>query len=206
MPAVLTSWIRGGDPQRDGLVETRPIEEITADLAASIIGADFVAFDAKPSGPNVYLDRWPIYRNWLGEHPDVDWLWMVDASDVVMLREPWPHMTPGTLYVGCEPENILGHRWMLNHHPADFLQDFIRTHPGQLLNAGVIGGDRQTITEFLDALVDMIDQHGATLGLDMAPVNFVAYNTFGERLITGDQVVTTFKAYADNGVAWWQHK
>lgn len=202
---VLTCWLRGPDPQRDGAIDGRAVAEITANLRDSITGGELIVVEAEPVR-GVYLDRWVLAADWLQAHREVSRVWCVDAGDVVMLREPWAAMLAGRLYVGSEPSALTGNPWMLANHPAPFLQAFIASQPGPLLNAGLLGGDRATVLEFLLGMVELIDTHGDTLGLDMGPFNWLAYNRFAERTVTGEQVHTEFKAERDNGKAWWKHK
>lgn len=205
MNAVLTCWFRRPDAQRNGEIDPRPTEEITRALRESVTGADVhVLTSDRMRYPNFYLDRWPLYVDWLELHPDVQWVWCVDAGDVEMLREPWADMEPGVIYTGWETVP-LHNEWMLNNHPAPFLQDFIRTQPGMLLNAGVLGGDRVSVLAFCQAMTALADEH-VDLGLDMGPFNWVAYRV-AEKVITGHQVTTVFKGYEpDNGLSWWRHK
>lgn len=134
-----------------------------------------------------------------------------------MLRDPFPEMEPGVLYVGSEP-STLRNEWMLEHHPDRKINTFMRENPNlQLLNAGLLGGDRQTVMAFCQAMCkEFFDDHiewifgweTERLGVgDMGAFQWVARNRFGDRLSYGSHVNTVFKANeTNNKVSWFKHK
>lgn len=135
-----------------------------------------------------------------------------------MLREPWEWMKPGVLYTGWE-EKTLNDPWMKQHHPTQAVQDFLRLNPNlTLLNAGVFGGDRQTVINFLQNLINYWfnreinvfrgkEHNRHELG-DMGGFNYVAYTKHSHQIQTGSHVTTVFKKEqtAVNSPAWWKHK
>ena len=123
-------------------------------------------------GPNPYTHRWRLVRDWLAEHPEADWVWTVDGSDVEMLRPPWGEMYPGVLYVGSEPYPIRN-QWMEHFHPAT--RPFIDAHPShRLLNSGIAGGDRDTLLDFTTALCERLDEVEGIDAYDMGAFNETA--------------------------------
>ena len=155
---------------------------------------------------DVYWRRWRHTLEWL-THNEPDEVFITDGSDVTMLRSPWGHLEPGRIYVGSEPMP-LGNRWMIRNHPHTELQAFFRDHRrATLYNAGIVGGKRADALAFVTDLVDTYDRLRTTgdVGSDMGALNLVAHR-WGERVVTGPRVHTTFKAYADNGRAWFAHK
>jgi hypothetical protein len=76
-----------------------------------------------------------------------------------------------------------------------------------LLNAGVVGGDRATVMEFIRAMQDLWYDLRADAMHEMPFLNRVVYEHFSDRHLTGPQVATIFKANAQSDpVAWWAHK
>ena len=156
----------------------------------------------------VYFQRWVSTYQWLREHPEVRFVWCTDGTDVIMLREPWEHMMPGRLYVGHEA-TVVGCEWMLSNHQAPHLQEFMAQNTSRtLLNAGVVGGDRDTVMSFVHSIVKDYFAHADTsTALDMGTFNFVAYRDWADQLVFGPQVATVFKSYdTGNKHAWWCHK
>ncbi|QFG11142.1 glycosyltransferase [Mycobacterium phage Xula] len=215
------------DPQRN--TRMQPDVKLLETLLNSIDCAEPVALVDNPmtrngatfelvTSPveNPYFARWYLYYQWLRANPDVQWVWCVDGTDVEMLNAPWEHMTAGRLYVGHEPA-IVGIDWMRSHHEAAHLQAFIDEHADlPLLNAGVVGGDRETVMTFAhDMAADHEDQirrvwhkhdtKGHIIG-DMATFNYVARTKYADRLVYGPRVATTFKANERNAWSWWRHK
>ncbi|AUX82026.1 galactosyltransferase [Mycobacterium phage Frankie] len=215
------------DPQRG--TRMRPDVKLLETLITSITGGETVVLCDNPfthpkasfervTSPvdNPYFARWYLYYQWLRANPDVKWVWCVDGTDVEMLTPPWEHMQPGKLYIGHEPA-VVGIDWMRNNHKATHLQQFIDTHADRtLLNAGIVGGDRETVMAFAhDMAADHEDQlrrvwhkddaPGTIIG-DMATLNYVAYTKHADQLIHGPQVATVFKANEHNDFSWWRHK
>ncbi|AYD87849.1 glycosyltransferase [Mycobacterium phage ArcusAngelus] len=215
------------DPQRN--TRMRPDVKLLETLITSITGGETVVLCDNPlthpqasfervTSPvdNPYFARWYLYYQWLRANPDVKWVWCVDGTDVEMLTPPWEHMQPGKLYIGHEPA-VVGIDWMRNNHKATHLQQFIDTHADRtLLNAGIVGGDRETVMAFAhDMAADHEDQlrrvwhkddaPGTIIG-DMATLNYVAYTKHADQLIHGPQVVTVFKSNERNAWSWWRHK
>ncbi|AIM49892.1 glycosyltransferase [Mycobacterium phage Ariel] len=148
-----------------------------------------------------YRQRWIAHFQWLRKHPEVRYAWMVDATDVVMLREPWGDMEPGVLYCGWEPVTV-GIPWMRDH--SEKVADWIEAHKdAELLNCGVVGGDRATVMDLCRQMNDMWAETRADALHEMPFFNIVARRF---DVMTGPEVTTVFKAYADNGEAWFQHK
>lgn len=164
----------------------------------------------------VYFQRWLSLYQWLRDTPDIRFVWCTDGTDVEMLREPWDDMEHGKLYVGCE-QAVVGIPWMVDNHKATFLQEFMKANTGrQLLNAGLVGGDRATVLAFLHALVKAYFEHESELfyktdteplGIgDMGLFNQVAYTQFEDVIVYGSLVNTVFKANAKNDFSFWRHK
>lgn len=157
-----------------------------------------------PVSPYVY--RWMAQYRWLRDHPEVDYGWLVDATDVRMLNDPFPWMQPGTLYVGWEP-TVLGCDWIKRHCPAR-LEGWVSRHSeNMLLNTGVVGGRRR---ELLGVCRDMVDVWASTDRADplyeMVLFNYVVTRSDAE-LVTGPQVTTVFKSYCQSDKhSWWAHK
>lgn len=220
---VLTSWMRGPDRQRGDSTSPLSARAATSKLRASLTGCELKVFSNDDSGDllvddlgmGIYQCRWIHFYRWLKENSSVKWVWCVDASDVIQLREPWGQMHHGVIHSGWE-EDVVGSSWMLQNHPSRFLQEFLRENAEKpLLNCGVFGGDRCTILELLKRWVILIEDNERQrfdgseifpLGADMGPYNYLLATYFPNRFLSGPQVTTTFKAGADNGVAWWKHK
>lgn len=168
---------------------------------------------------NVYVERHIAAYQYLRAHPEIRWVWCVDATDVIMQVEPWAHMEPGKLYLGYEPK-IVGDEWMTQNHSAFAFHGpnglFAQHGDDQLLNMGVIGGDRETVMSFLHAVVSeffdieihrTLKSEVANAGLgDMALGNLVAYRDFTGRIITGSRVTTVFKQAETNTWSFFRHK
>lgn len=153
-----------------------------------------------------YFARWLEFYRYLRAHREIQWVWCVDATDVVMLHRP-SGMADGVLYVGSEP-SITDIPWMRDKHPE--YADWIRAHGAlPLLNCGIVGGDRATVMRLCHSMIreyhDLLGR-GVTPVLDMGMFNFVV-REHGFKVITGPQVHTVFRSSDHaNAHAWWAHK
>lgn len=213
---VLTSYfISQPDAQRGSTNTLPPDGSALADLATSLAVHDrelvvLTDVDNLPRGVRVpvavspYLQRWIGYRQYLQTHPEVRFVWCVDGTDVLMLNDPFPHMAPGTLYCGWEPE-VVGCRWMREH--AVSYGDWVTDHaPEMLLNAGVVGGDRQTIIRLCQTIIGLwADSTQSDPLEEMTLFNIAARRH--PKLVTGIQVTTVFKTHTrTHPTAWFAHK
>lgn len=228
---IITSLITGGQAPQSGR-GYQPDLKLIRDLAGSIRHGRLVVlhdqlrapklatgnhrpveFVQVPSpGNNVFFYRHQTIWQWLRAHPPVGRVWCVDGTDVTQLRDPFKNLESGKLYVGWEPRT-LGDPWMVKHHQEPVVAQFMAEHPGlQLLNCGLIGGDRATVMEALHGLyaywydTDIAGRQHDPVG-EMGAFNQLVYTRFADRYETGTQVATVFKAYeGDNQLSWWQHK
>lgn len=228
--AVITSYFAGQpDPQRGECWPVNPGDLLplsdsvleTSGLIVQILHDCFHGVtDSETYVPNgglsPYWQRWIAIYEYLRSNTHLRNVWCVDATDVKMLRDPFPHMDPGTIYVGDEPKTIQT-PWMQQQHPAGFLQQFFRSHRTQtLLNCGLVGGSRENVMEFIRAMLDLWVKNRGDVKFgrersvgetEMGLFNYVCYSEqFRERISHGPHVNTVFKKYKDNGGAWWMHK
>jgi len=168
---------------------------------------------------NPYFERWVRIYQYLRDHPEIGRVWCVDGTDVQMTRDPFPEMEPGVLYAGYEP-TTLRDEWMVKHHPDTTLQEFMKVNPNlPLVNAGVVGGDRDTVMAvaqaigkmFFDDHIDWIYgwEHGRVndqVSGDMGVFQYVVRTRFGDQLSSGPHVTNVFKSGVPSKTAWWQHK
>ncbi|EOI3476198.1 glycosyltransferase family 2 protein [Cronobacter dublinensis] len=227
--AVITTLLTSHpDPQRG--TRMKPEQSLIARWSESIKGADAVIladeFEYSPPGQttfrvpvvdmNVYFRRWLHIWQHLRDHPEYQFVWCTDGTDVEMLREPWEEMHPGVIYVGSEPKTY-SDEWAIKNHPERVYQSFLKQYASDtMLNAGLLGGLREDVMEFAHRIVRLYyrieserfwKKEGAARAVgDMIAFGIVA-KSFGDRVITGPKVHTVFKT---NGIgketAWWQHK
>ncbi|HGY5075118.1 TPA: glycosyltransferase family 2 protein [Citrobacter gillenii] len=163
-----------------------------------------------------YFARWLHIYQHLRAHPEYRFVWCTDGTDVEMLREPWAEMEPGKIYVGSEHKTY-AEEWMKVNHHGKAYRDFLERHRDeQLLNAGLIGGLREDVMEFVHRIIRqhyLIESH-RFWKMETAPATLVdmgafgmAAKSFGNRIVTGPLVHTIFKTDGfGKELAWWKHK
>lgn len=184
------------------------------ELTTSPVGA--ILKNVSPLEMSPYFARWLHIYQHLRAHPEYRLVWCTDGSDVEMLREPWAEMAPGMLYVGSE-HKVYADEWMKANHHGRAYSEFIGRHSdAQLLNAGLLGGNRDDVMAFAHYIIRvhyLMESH-RYWKMEAAPATLVdmcafgmAAKSFGSRVITGPKVHTIFKT---DGIgkecAWWKHK
>lgn len=164
----------------------------------------------RDQAPNVY--RWEIYRDYLEKNP-APFVFMVDSTDVEVLRNPFISMNPGRLYSGDEQEKT-DNIWMRrNQQPhlaslRDYRSFISHHHNSPLLNCGIVGGSQDLVMEYLGHRVEIHREHtrGVLASTDMAVHNYIARKYFKGRISHGIKVNTRFKQYEYNTVSFFKHK
>ncbi|MGK3115355.1 glycosyltransferase family 2 protein [Candidatus Pantoea formicae] len=226
---VITSLLTSQpDPQRGSKMTASP--DMLAKWAASVKGGDaLVLADELASAPagaslvivpnvkmNVYFRRWLHIWQHLRDHPEYNFVWCTDGTDVEMLREPWQEMEQGKIYIGSEPKTYAD-AWAKQNHPEAIYQSFIADHQHDvMLNAGLLGGSRDDVMAIAHGIVRLYyqieslrfwqkEKAAAAVG-DMIAFGIVAHR-YADRLVTGPCIHTVFKT---DGIgkecAWWKHK
>lgn len=199
-----TPDIRDFDPLLGSLKQDIPLTVLTDCLTPIEFGnTSFVRFD---STVNPYLQRWVSILEYLKEVKE-DYVFCVDATDVLMLNNPFKENLGNYIWVGDEPGTI-NNEWLLKHHNLPLFNTFFKTHASKpLLNAGLLGGRKEVIKSFLERMVWYIRNH-ETGFTDMALLNFVLYTEFADKIRHGRKVNTIFKAYdtINKHGSWFSHK
>lgn len=188
---------------------------ILHDSLTDLPNIDNVEFIKVETMLSPYWERWVQYNKYLIDHPQVDNVFIVDATDVEMQINPFRQILPNKIYVGYEWET-LGCAYMKKHHPAKFIQEFIKRNANlQLLNAGTLGGNRKQVIPFIRKMIDVYtaNRHNVNFGKDqsvgngdMGVFNYVGRLYFGNKIVYGKQVNTRFKGYERNKYSWFKHK
>jgi hypothetical protein len=156
---------------------------------------------------NPYFQRWLEYYRYLRDHPEIENVFIVDATDVIMVNNPFKQMQPGKLYVGDEPQRLYS-PWIYNNHKQRDIALFIRRNRNlDLLNCGVVGGSRQDIMQLCHDIFGMYFDKGEIVGpFEMGAFNYICRTKYNDKLVYGRQVTSIFKSYKPNGRWWFAHK
>lgn len=211
---VTTLLCAADDPVRH--IRWEPDGALLDTLCASVTGAEVTVLADRPlhggqgpaievevpAGANPYHHRWAVIADWLTTIGGADLVWCVDATDVEMLREPWEHMAPGTLYCGSE-DATWSLPWMVDLHPS--IRDVAADQP--LRNAGLLGGAVPEVRDFVAMVLDDL------AGCPEDTTDMAAFNRTVELwacsgpVVTGPQVHTRLRGFEhDHPTAWWRHK
>lgn len=169
-----------------------------------------VSFVKTDASINPYFQRWFSIHKYLTDHPEIEQVFCVDATDVEMQINPFMEMHKGFLYVGDEVGNTIDNVWLKKHHTfpgSDFFYKKYSVRP--LLNAGIVGGFRDEVLNFclqMIALYIAMDSASGQL-TDMAAMNVVCHEIIGyDKMKHGPKINTRFKANERNSFSYFKHK
>lgn len=155
---------------------------------------------------NPYFQRWLSQYQYLRDHPEIDNVFVVDVSDVTMLKNPFPELVDGKLYVGDEPTNLFN-KWMMVNHPYDPVKSFLRSNPRNiLLNCGVVGGSRDVVMKLCHDMVRLYFDNGCKDKFDMGAFNYICYTKYSGRFEHGRKITNVFKSFDLSGDHYFAHK
>ena len=172
---------------------------------------EFVRCDS--SGLNMVDIRWKLYNKILNERKEIKRVFFIDVSDVIILKNPFEYIVPDKIYCGDEENINIKNNWMT--HRYDLLKNpevdekIINYLNKKILNAGILGGERNYLIGITKKMAEMLDFSKIThTTVDMCIINHVLYTyTKKDMLIHGLPVNTIFRRNEiNNEVAWFKHK
>ena len=182
-------------------------------------GTDLIRFVYVPPERFAYSVndyRFVIYHEYLTDHPEIEFAFMTDGNDVQVVQNPFEQIRPDRLYVGSEPEYIQDSRWLqrriwqLNEGLGSRQFRTWRWRKQLIYNAGLLGGNRGLLLEFLGCMKDTFASLGPEhreLNLNMAAFNDVVYERFRRRCLTGPPIHSVYKNFEnDRRDVWFIHK
>lgn len=155
-----------------------------------------------------YWQRWLSSYQWLRDNPEVERCFLVDSTDVEMLKNPFKEELDMTkIYVGDE-NTVLNNPWMKARHPHRTLLAFISANRYKpLLNCGVIGGNSELVASLIKDMYALRMELGPSVGsTEMGAFNYLCYTKYAHRIVAGRKVTTIFKNEEYNDISWWKHK
>lgn len=160
------------------------------------------------------VSRWFEYLKYLkGLDQLPTAVFMVDSTDVEMLKNPFDEIEDGVLYCGCEQQNSTDNPYLRNKERyikiSDYKQEINKYNKETLLNAGICGGTSSIVIQFLTKLTEYHSQtsfKNPATSLDMPIFSYTARKHFTSALKYGDQVNTRFRKDERNNTSWWKHK
>jgi hypothetical protein len=164
------------------------------------------------SGLNMVDIRWKLYANLLKLRTDIDRVFFVDVSDVLILKNPFNFIEPGKIYCGDEDSINMKNQWMMDRYfllnQSTIINKLANYANKQVLNAGVLGGERLVIMGIAEKMANLLEISNVTsTTVDMCTFNHVLYMDYKDKLVHGLPVNTVFKTYDfDNKEAWFCHK
>lgn len=153
-----------------------------------------------------YFERWLKEWQYLRDRRDINNVFVVDATDVDMMNNPFANLDPNKLYVGDEPTETLNNKWMLTRHLEPTVNSYLRENGTlPLLNCGVVGGNRKLVMALCREMYMYHFKHPQDQ-TEMGIFNKLAHTKFAHYIDYGRHVTTLFKKYERRSDAWFRHK
>lgn len=158
-------------------------------------------FPIAPFDGNFFLQRWDAVLEVLETRTDLEYVYAVDGRDVVVMADPFDFMEAGTLYPCTEPATLPGlRRWRgqplgmsgfindRSYHSSPVVRTWIRRNANRVaLNAGVVGGDRDTMLALTKRMSECRHHdHMANDYTDMALFQVLAYE---HRVVASEEFI-----------------
>ncbi len=163
----------------------------------------------QPSDLPLLHDRHRIVRDYL-QAIDDRYVFVTDISDVAFKRDPFPIIEQDAgqhrLLIGSERKTI-GQCRCLRKETVDQFGTLLHAER-QVVNPGILGGERTELIRLLDAVLECIDQHrDRLLNSDMSIINKVVHDLFEpSELLTGFPLHSQFKKWEFHSTAAIMHK
>lgn len=158
-------------------------------------------------GVNPYFQRWLSQWQYLRSHPEIGQVFLTDATDVVMLHDPFSHLEAGKLYVGDEKAKV-GCPWMRHAAVSQRMKQFVaRFYKYPLFNCGVVGGSREDVMRLCRQVYEAYFEKHPEETVEMPIFNQVLYTLWDlAKVESGRKVTTVFKKQEKVSTAWFKHK
>lgn len=149
--------------------------------------------------------RFFLWRNVLRSNPGLRRVWFTDGRDVVVRRDPFQGMQPGRLHLGYDGDGATtgGHAGFASRlREAGF--QALAERDVRVVNAGVLGGERGVLLEFLEELCAVMSSRvGPEKNVNMPCFNEVFYRLWEERSMVGHPVTSRFGSFVYNDADVW---
>lgn len=154
---------------------------------------------------NPYYARWIAEYEYLIAHPEITKVFLVDATDVEMLQNPFKYLEHEKLYIGDEKMEILGCDYMVKNHP--YFAPLFQGSQLTLLNIGLVGGYTEIVIPLLFDFNMLFMMYGDRLGMaDMGAFNLLLHTKYKDAVVHGLPVNTHFNKFEKDSKAWLKHK
>lgn len=164
---------------------------------------------APPGDLPILHDRHRIVRDYL-QSIDDSHVFVTDISDVAFKRDPFDLIEQDggrhRLFIGSERKQIGACRCLSKETTRQF--GTLLHGERQVVNPGILGGERTEVLRLLEAILECIDQHrDQLLNSDMSIVNKVVHDMYPpSELYTGFPLHSQFKKWEYHTAASIIHK
>ena len=167
---------------------------------------DHIQFEHRSLGKySVNDERFLGYLDYVTAHPNLTRLFMTDLFDVQFLGDPFSVFDDEQydLYIGSE--DSLPGKWLAHKYKISYGRLYHADKP--VLNAGIIGGNRQPILDLLSLMAHEFRRIDSCQNINMAVFNKCVYDLFApKRILTGYPLHSRFGHYEKTGAFLIKHK
>lgn len=154
-------------------------------------------------------ERYYCYNSYLQQHPEIERVFMLDLFDIEFYRNPFALLDSDDVDICCGGD---AGEYNNKRNGEKMLQAYSTLHyEGRIkLNAGICGGNRETILRLLNRMLEDFESltaRGEMTNLNMAVFNKCVYDLFPhDRILYGYPLNSRFKKYEKHGNFALRHK
>jgi hypothetical protein len=166
--------------------------------------------------PNV--TRWITYYNYLTNiNLPLEKIFMVDATDVEMLTNPFDYLQENVIYTGNEFDKKMNDSFLIKNKRIKYIKipdylNIIKKNADSkktLINCGICGGHYDIITNFLSKLTHYQTIYAKGILKQSVDTQFYVYTLlkhFRKNIEQGSHINTRFRKKEYIKDVWWKHK
>ena len=149
--------------------------------------------------------RFLVYLDYLKSN-QIDNVFMLDASDIIVKNNPFNNIEENKIYTGCEAWTIAKKPRISNKVKGTFGKVYYGNK--LILNAGILGGNKKLLLPLLEEMKKVFDKKKHMHNINMPVFNKCIRDLFSdEQIITKDPVCSNWKKYENHRKdVWFIHK
>jgi hypothetical protein len=160
----------------------------------------FVKVDSSKFQNSLNDERFIIYYKYLLKHKNIKNIFMTDGNDITVVKDPFMYLKKfsNKILVGSEEDDIDNKLdWFIKPCLDINIRNYlIQIKDNTILNAGIIGGKRKNILNFLKKISNyFLNNPNKECNINMHLVNYILYKDFKDTIKYGGKLNSRFKFY-----------
>lgn len=156
----------------------------------------FIYIDSSKFTHSLNDQRFLIFYDYINKNKEINNIFLTDGNDITVRKNPFEYIDNKNIYIGSE-ENTIEDKldWFNKECVKDILiQKLVKIKDKTILNAGIVGGKREILLNFLKRLNNVFNLlEDKDCNINMIVMNIVGHNTKNKKY--GGKLNSRFKFY-----------